>query len=47
MGVRRQFGGGGAVKSIRLALNSSCDNGHGSWGRREHDNLFTACGINS
>ena len=39
--------GVGAVEWIRLALNSSCDNGHGSWGCRERDNLFTACGIKS
>jgi hypothetical protein len=35
--------GGEAVESIRLALNILCDNGHGSRGRGEHDNLFTAC----
>ena len=39
--------GVGAVEWIRLALNGTCDNGHGSWGHRERDNLFTACGIKS
>jgi len=39
--------GGGAVERIRLALKSSCNNGHGSLGRRKHDSLFIACGIKS
>ena len=39
--------GGGAVERIRLALKSSCNNGHGSWCRRKHDSLFIACGIKS